>query len=134
MITGLVMVGKGVVGLMVCTPEPGMLKVIVFVPVRLFAKVIASRSEFTQSLALVSSAVVVTTSGLTRTMLNSLVSLVPKSVAVVLTLVTTVEVVKLNDALPLASVVTLTAPKKNRPCPKQLGSGTLLSKSSMLKL
>jgi hypothetical protein len=45
MTTGSVIVGRGEVGLMVCTPGCGMLKVIVFVPVVALASRMACRSE-----------------------------------------------------------------------------------------
>src|SRR5436190_20592242 len=45
MITGSVIDGRDVVGLMMCTPLPGMLKLIVSVPGVLLAQLMASRSE-----------------------------------------------------------------------------------------
>ncbi len=134
MMTGSVIVGSADVGLIVCTPVPGMRNVMVSVPGLLLANVMASRSEVRLSFGLVSSSAVVTTSGLTDTWLNSLVSLVAVSVAVDETMAAAVVLVKLNDALPLVSVVTFTKPRKRCPWPKPLGSGAVLSKNSMRKV
>ena len=45
MTIGLVIVGNAEVGLIVCTPDPGMLKAIVSVPAFAFVSSIACRSE-----------------------------------------------------------------------------------------
>src|SRR5947209_6325897 len=134
MMTGSVIVGSADVGLIVCTPVPGMRKVMVSAPGLLLANVMASRSEVRLSFGFVSSAAVVTTSGLANTWLNSLVSFVLVSVAVAVTIAARAVLVKLIGALPLASVVTFTKPRKRCPSPKLLGSGTSLSKNSMRKL
>ena len=60
MVTASVIAGRAEAGAIVRTPGPGMLKVIVSSPGRLLARVIASRSVVTKSLAIASPAPVTT--------------------------------------------------------------------------
>src|SRR2546425_6522620 len=134
MMTGGVIAGRADVRVIVCTPGPGILNVMVLIPGMVLAKLIASRRDVKPSLA-VSSAAVVTikeggsTLGIDLSALNSLVSPVVMFVAVAVTKAPgrVGETVTVKDALPLTSVVAAAVPRKVCPWPKPDGSAIGLS-------
>src|SRR5437588_654966 len=80
MITGSVILGKSLAGMIVWTPDPGMWKVIVSRPGFAFAKVIASRNEpAPESAVVVTSNVVAATNPILKTKIVAAVSTKLKS-------------------------------------------------------